>query len=469
MSDTAAWIDAFWDDHIVPTITDYIRIPNKSPAFDPDWEANGHMERVLQMALAWVEEHALPGQTVTVGRLPGRTPLILVDVPGQGEGSVLMYGHLDKQPEFVGWREGLGPWEPVMSDDGKLYGRGGADDGYALFASYAALHALQRRGTPHARAVILIEFCEESGSGDLDAYFEHFADVIGTPDLVVALDSGAGNYEQLWSTTSLRGMASGILRVDVLDEGVHSGDASGIVPDSFRVARRLLDRIEDAATGEVTVPACHVDIPSDRVEQAGRAADFLGDAVWQRFPWAGPTKPISTDRVTAILARTWRPSVTVTGADGLPATGSAGNVLRTHTSLKLSVRLPPTCDSEPALAAIAAALEGDAPHDAKVTFQRHDTANGWEAPALAPWLASALDAVSERWYGKPAVHMGEGGTIPFMGMLSDAFPDAQFVITGVLGPNSNAHGPNEFLHVPYAKKLTGCVADLLALHAEHLA
>jgi acetylornithine deacetylase/succinyl-diaminopimelate desuccinylase-like protein len=466
VSETAAWIDAFWDDHIVPTLCDYIRIPNKSPAFDPDWAEHGHMERVLQLALAWIEEHALPGQEVVVGRLPGRTPLILVDVPGDGDGTVLMYGHLDKQPEFVGWREGLGPWEPVLTDEGKLYGRGGADDGYALFASYAALHALQRRGTPHARTVILIEFCEESGSGDLAAYFEHFSEVIGTPDLVVALDSGAGNYDQLWSTTSLRGMASGVLRVDVLTEGVHSGDASGIVPDSFRVARRLLDRIEDAETGAVTIPACHVDVPAARVEQAGRAADFLGDAVWKRFPWAGGTRPLTTDRTEAILNRTWRPTITVTGADGLPASGSAGNVLRTHTALKLSVRLPPTCDSGPALKAIAAALEGDAPHGAKVTFQRADTANGWEAPALAPWLADALDVVSERWYGKPAVHMGEGGTIPFMGMLTDAFPDAQFVITGVLGPNSNAHGPNEFLHVPYAKKLTGCVADLLALHRE---
>lgn len=469
MSDTAAWIDAFWDDHIVPTITDYIRIPNKSPAFDPDWEANGHMERVLQLALAWIEEHALPGQKVTVGRLPGRTPLILVEVPGTAEGTVLMYGHLDKQPEFVGWNEGLGPWTPVMDDEGKLYGRGGADDGYALFASYCALHALKRRGTPHARTVILIEFDEESGSTDLMPYFNHYADVIGTPDLVVALDSGAGNYDQLWSTTSLRGMASGVLRVDVLREGVHSGDASGIVPDSFRIARRLLDRVEDPDTGEVTLPEFHVDIPASRVEQAGRAADFLGDAVWQRFPWAGSTQPNSTDRVTAILARTWKPTITITGADGLPETVSAGNVLRTYTSLKLSVRTPPTCDSEAALKALVAALTEDAPNDAQVTLDRADTANGWEAPELASWLASALDVVSERWYGKPAVHMGEGGTIPFMGMLTDAFPQAQFVITGVLGPNSNAHGPNEFLHVPYAKKLTGCVADLIALHAEHTA
>ena len=465
MSDTAAWIDAFWDDHIVPTLCEYIRIPNKSPAFDPDWEANGHMERVLQLALAWIEAHALPGQVVTVGRLEGRTPLIMVEVPGDGPGSVLMYGHLDKQPEFVGWREDLGPWEPVL-EDSKLYGRGGADDGYALFSSYAALHALKRRGTPHARAVILIEFCEESGSGDLAAYFDAYSEAIGTPDLVVALDSGAGNYDQLWSTTSLRGMASGVLRVDVLTEGVHSGDASGVVPDSFRVARRLLDRVEDPDTGEVTLAEFHVDIPDARVEQAGRAGDFLGDAVWQRFPWAGTTGPTSTDRVAAILARTWRPSLTVTGADGLPETRSAGNVLRTFTSLKLSVRVPPTCDSAAALDALSAALLQDAPHHAQVSFSGGDTADGWEAPALAPWLADALDVVSERWYGKPAAHMGEGGTIPFMGMLTDAFPDAQFVITGVLGPGSNAHGPNEFLHVPYAKKLCGCVADLLALHAE---
>lgn len=460
---TEAFIDAFWDAEIVPTIADYIRIPNKSPAFDPDWEANGHMEAVLQMALAWSKKHAIEGMSVEVGRLAGRTPLILIEVPGTADGCVLMYGHLDKQPEFVGWHEGLGPWEPVMRD-GKLYGRGGADDGYALFASLCALEALRRRGTPHARTVILVEFCEESGSPDLPAYFEHYGDRIGTPDLVVALDSGAGNYDQLWSTTSLRGMASGTLRVDVLTEGVHSGDASGIVPDSFRVARRLLDRVEDPDTGEIKLPEFHVDIPEARVAQAGRAAAFLADRVWQRFPWAGATQPNSTDQVTAILARTWRPTLTVTGADGLPATGSAGNVLRTHTALKLSMRLPPTCEPKAALAALQAALTHSPPNGAEVTFDCGDAAAGWEAPALADWLGEALDVVSSRWYGEPAAHMGEGGTIPFMGMLSDAFPQAQFVITGVLGPNSNAHGPNEFLHVPYAKKLTGCVADLLALH-----
>ncbi len=460
---TEAFVDAFWDAEIVPTNADYIRIPAKTPAFDADREANGHLEAVLQMALAWSEKHAIEGMSIEVGRLPGRTPLILIEVPGTADGCVLMYGHLDKQPEFVGWHEGLGPWEPVMRE-GKLYGRGGADDGYALFASLCALEALRRRGTPHARTVILVEFCEESGSPDLAAYFEHYADRIGTPDLVVALDSGAGNYDQLWSTTSLRGMASGTLRVDVLREGVHSGDASGIVPDSFRVARRLLDRVEDPDTGEVTLPEFHVDIPEARVEQAGRAADFLGDGVWQRFPWAGSTQPNSKDRVTAILARTWRPTLTITGAEGLPDAAAAGNVLRTHTTLKLSLRLPPTCASKPALEALRTALTQDPPHGAQVTFEGDEPANGWEAPALAPWLAAGLDEVSSRWYGEPAAHMGEGGTIPFMGMLTDAFPQAQFVITGVLGPNSNAHGPNEFLHVPYAKKLTGCVADLLALH-----
>ncbi len=459
-----ASLSTFWDDHIVPTLEDYIRIPNKSPAFDSDWEAAGHMDAVLELALAWLEQHPVPGSRVHVGRAPGRTPLILVDCPGDAPGTVLMYGHLDKQPEMEGWDEGKGPWTPVLEGD-KLYGRGGADDGYALFASVAALRALHEQGVPRSRVVLVIEFSEESGSPDLPHWMSHFAAEIGDVDLVVCLDSGAGSYETLWSTTSLRGMMAGTLRVDVISEGVHSGDASGIVPGTVRVLRQLLDRIEDGATGRIVIDDLHVEIPPSRIAQAERVGAQLGDDIAGKYPFHEGAGPVPGTPSELILNRTWRPQLAITGADGLPSVRDGGNVMRPYTTLKLSFRLPPTLDADVARRAVAKVFDVPPPYGAKVTVDLSDAAAGWNAPDLAPWLEEALDDVSNTFFGQPALHMGEGGTIPFMGMLHAQFPAAQFVITGVLGPKSNAHGPNEFLHVGYAKKLTACVAALLQRHA----
>ncbi len=383
---------------------------------------------------------------------------------GASGDTVLLYGHLDKQPEMTGWREGLGPWQPVLEGD-KLYGRGGADDGYAIFASLTALAALDRDGAPHARAVVLIEACEESGSFDLPAYIEHLGPRIGELSLVVCLDSGCANYDQLWSTTSLRGLVVGTLDVSLLSEGVHSGDGSGVVASSFRVVRQLLERLEDADTGRIKLDALHVPIPAERAAQARRAAEVLGAEVWQKFPLQPGVEPVLADDAELILNRTWRPALSVTGADGLPALANAGNVLRPFTRFKLSLRVPPRLDAARAAAQVKALLENDPPYGAKVSFASGGGSNGWDAPPLAPWLAAALEAASQRYFGKPAMYLGEGGSIPFMSILGERFPKAQFCITGVLGPGSNAHGPNEFLHLPTARRLTLCVADVLSAHA----
>ena len=462
---TQSFVDGFWDDEILPTIQDYIRVPNVSPLFDADWEKHGHMEKALKLVKGWVEAHKPEGSAVHVGRLPNRTPLLLLEVPGKTEQTVLMYGHLDKQPEMTGWREGLGPWEPVIEGE-KLYGRGGADDGYAIFASVCALRALRDQNVNHARVVVLIEFSEESGSPDLPPYVGHFEELLGQPELVVCLDSGAGNYEQFWSTTSLRGLVGGTLKVEVLQEGVHSGDASGIVPSSFRLLRQLLDRLEDAATGKIRPDALRVSIPKQRLEQARRVASVLKDEVYSKFPWVEGMRPVDVDPVELILNRTWQPQLEITGQDGIPTLKNAGNVLRPFTTLNLSLRLPPTLSTAKAQAVVKELLEKDPPYGAKVAVDFHQPAQGWNAPELAPWLDEAINEASETFFGKPALYMGEGGSIPFMGMLGEKFPKAQFAITGVLGPKSNAHGPNEFLHVDYAKKLTGCVARILEKHLE---
>jgi acetylornithine deacetylase/succinyl-diaminopimelate desuccinylase-like protein len=376
---------------------------------------------------------------------------------------VLLYGHLDKQPEMTGWDADLGPWVPVIKGD-KLYGRGGADDGYAIFGSLAAIQALQQQGVPHARCVVLIEACEESGSYDLPAYVDHLADRIGKPSLVVCLDSGCGNYEQLWCTTSLRGLAGGNFTVKVLEEGVHSGDASGIVPSSFRLLRQLLSRLEDEQTGRILPEGLQVDIPADRLAQAQEAARVLDTAVFDKFPFLPGMTPMADDLAQLVLNRTWRPALSVTGVDGMPPLSSAGNVLRPYTSVKLSLRLPPTLEGKQAGQLLKDLLEKDPPNGAQVSLELEKASTGWNAPTMSPWLEKAIDASSREFFGKPAMYMGEGGTIPFMGMLGEKFPGAQFMITGVLGPHSNAHGPNEFLHIPMGKKVTACVARVIAEH-----
>jgi acetylornithine deacetylase/succinyl-diaminopimelate desuccinylase-like protein len=458
-------IEACWDGEIVPALIEYIRIPNKSPAFDPGWAEHGHMDAAVALFERWARAR-LPlfaGAALEVVRLPGRTPVIVIEVPGAGGETVLLYGHLDKQPEMAGWMAGYGPWTPRL-DGERLYGRGGADDGYAMFGALAALAALREQGIPHARAVILIEAGEESGSPDLPFYVDHLADRIGRPALVVCLDSGCGNYDQLWLTTSLRGMASGTLGIRVLEEGVHSGHASGVVPSSFRILRRLLSRLEDEATGAIRPSEFHARIPPERIAQAREAAEILGEGVFSEYPFAPGVKPTGDDPAELVLNRTWRPQLAVTGIAGLPAPLDAGNVLLPFTEAKLSLRLPPTVDGEGAGAALAKLLERDPPYGAQVAFTVGSNATGWNAPALAPWLAASLAEASQAAFGRPPAYMGEGGTIPFMAMLGEKFPLAQFVVTGVLGPHANAHGPNEFLHIPTAKRISLVIARILADH-----
>lgn len=470
-----------WDDDIVHRLEDYIRIPAKSPMFDADWEKNGFIDTVVWDAATWVMAQKVDGLTLEVIRLEGRTPVLFFEVAASsGSGAanadqaassqtVLMYGHLDKQPEFTGWRSDLGPWTPKY-EDGKLYGRGGADDGYAIYASIAAIQALKSQNMPHPRIVGLIETCEESGSYDLLPYIDALGTRLGDVALVICLDSGAGNYDQLWLTSSLRGMASGVLKVEILTEGVHSGDASGLVPSSFRIMRQVLDRLEDSATGRLLPASFHCEVPADRMVQARATAAILGDELYKRFPWAhydcgGATQfalPTTTDPVQALLNRTWAPTLSVTGAEGFPDFKNAGNVLRPYTAFKLSLRLPPLIDAAVAVQQLKTLLQDNAPYQARVTFEGEGSATGWNAPSTAPWFEQALHGASQDYFGAPCGYIGQGGTIPLMSMLSKGFPKAQMMVCGVLGPKSNAHGPNEFLHVPYAKKLTAAVAQVIS-------
>ena len=454
------YINSFWDNNILPALIDYIKIPNKSPSFDPDWEKGGHMDKVLNLAKTWSKKHMPENSELIIKKTEGRTPIILIDIPGEKPGNVLMYGHLDKQPEMGGWNKDLGPWKPVIKNN-KLYGRGGADDGYALFASLCAVRGLKKQGVSTPRILILIEFSEESGSPDLPHYMNLCSETIGSPDLVICLDSGAGDYKRFWTTTSLRGLIGFSMRVDVLTEGVHSGGASGHVPSSFRIARHLLSRIEDEKTGNILLKELKTDIPDYRIKESEKLVSILGSEVVDEFPWIKNMKPSTMDNIDGVLRRTWKPALSIIGADGLPPSENAGNVLRPFTTLKLSLRIPPLVDPAKAQKKLENILTKNPPYGAKIVLDFEKSASGWNAPETAPWLERSMKNASEKYFNEPSCSIGEGGTIPFMYMLGEQFPRAQFVITGVLGPGSNAHGPNEFLHIPFAKKLTACIASIL--------
>lgn len=457
------FVEHVWAESIVPTLQQYIAIPNLSPAFDAEWERHGYMDAAVDLIANWIAAQALPNLKLEVLRLSGCTPLICVEVPGGSCETVLLYGHLDKQPPMDGWQPGFGPWTPVLTD-GRLYGRGAADDGYAVFAAITAIAALQRSRLPHPRCVVLIEACEESGSADLPRYIDLLQDRLGQPSLVVCLDSGCGDYERLWITSSLRGLINATLTVRTLTEGVHSGAASGVVPSTFRVVRQLLSRLEDAPTGAIVPPDLYAEIPAVRLRQICEAAAITGAALHEGFPFSGCTRAVTADPVEMLLNRSWRPQLEITGAGGLPPLDAAGNVLRPWTAVKLSLRLPPTLDTSAAAAFLRHLLADDPPYDADVTVACADVASGWNAPIFPRWLERAAEQASRECFGNPPAYMGEGGTIPFMALLGRKFPHAQFLITGVLGPRSNAHGPNEFLDIATGQRVTACVARVLYEH-----
>ncbi len=450
-----------------PVLEDYIRIPAKSPNFDPDWQANGYIADAVELVRKWCGDHCPESAEVLVHEIDGLTPVVIVDIPATAgspnEETVLLYGHLDKQPEMTGWRDGLGPWEPVLEGD-RLYGRGGADDGYSAFAAMAAIDAVRTAGGHHQRCIVLIEASEESGSPDLPAHLDALRERLGEISLVVCLDSAGPDYDAMWMTTSLRGLIQAELRVDVVNRGLHSGIAGGIAPSSVRILRQLLDRIEDPATGRILIDAFHVEVPEGRLTEA-RDAAAAGVDPRDDVAFAGTTCADAETAEAALLATCWQPAMATIGIDGVPALGDAGNVLRPHTTLGLSFRLPPTCDPDSAIAALTDTVTANPPSGAEVTLTIKESAPGWNAPPTAAWLQAAADHASTTHFGRPTGAWGIGGSIPFMAMLGDAYPKAQFMITGVLGPEANAHGPNEFLHLPTGRRVSACVAHVLNAHA----
>lgn len=468
VSTTKQFIDSFWDKEILPALSEFISIPCKTPTLDSNWQQNGYLQQAAQLAERWIKAQNVAGVTVQILQASNRTPFVFADIPGTDKSNktIMFYGHLDKMPETEGWNEGLGAWKPVIEND-CLYGRGAVDDGYAAFAPIAAIKALQTQGVPHARCVMLLEASEECGSIDFDYYLKELESRIGIPDAIICIDAGGDNYEQLWCTTSLRGVISGNLRVEISTKGMHSGSTSGIIPSTFRIARQLLSRIEDEKTGEILIKDFYTNIPQERMQQVEELAKILGDKVYKEMPFLPGAQPVTTNIKELLLNKTWRPTLSVIGAEGLPLPKDAGNVLRPMTALQLSLRIPPQVDPAKLAAKVKETLEKDPPYGAKVTFTPGAWFFGWNAPQTASWLEQALTEASKNYFGDKPAYVGEGGSIGIIQMLGEKYPQAQFMVSGVSGPDSCAHGPNELLNIPAAKKFTCCVADVLAKHSAH--
>lgn len=453
-------IEEAWRGDALEALADFVRLPALSPDFDAQWEQNGVLLRALEDAARWGKTH-FPDGIFEILSHPGVTPVLWVAIPGTRPGRpALFYGHFDKQPEAGTWSEGLAPFEPVLRD-GRLYGRGTADDGYSFYAALTAARAMDEAGRTRPRIMGIFETREESGSGDLPHYLPEIAARTGRPSVLTVLDLGVQDKTRLWRTQSLRGVVTFTLRVDVLESGVHSGVTSGIVPSSFAVMRTLLDRLEDPATGQVKVRSMHVPEPVRHMPALRRLAELSGDALWRRFPWAGDTEPRSFDPLELLLKNGWQPTLSILGAEGLPPVREAGALLRASTTLKLSFRIPPGADAEAAAREAVELVTTNVPSKARVTVSNLHAESGFEAPAGADWLDAAWARASEELFGASAEELFDGATIGILPKFVDAFGPCPFLCTGVLGTEDNAHAPDESVSLTYLTKLTCAVAAML--------
>ena len=453
-------IEEAWQGDALEALAEFVRLPAKSPDFDPDWEQNGVLLRALEDAARWAKVR-FPEGTFEILSAPGVTPVLWVDIPGTPPGRpALFYGHFDKQPEAGEWSEGLAPFEPVLRD-GRLYGRGTADDGYSFYAALTAARAMDEAGRKRPRIMGVFETREESGSGDLPHYLPELSKRAGRPSVLTVLDLGIQDKTRLWRTQSLRGVVTFTLKVEVLASGVHSGVTSGIVPSSFAVMRTLLDRLEDPATGRVKVASMHVPEPTRHMPALRRLAELSGEDLWKRFPWAGETEPRSFDPLELLLKNGWQPTLSILGAEGLPPVKEAGALIRPSTTLKLSFRIPPGVDAQKAAEDAVALVTTNVPSKAKVTVANLHAEPGFEAPAGAEWLDAAWSKASEELFRETAEDVFDGATIGILPKFVKAFGPCPFLCTGVLGTEDNAHAPDESVSLEYLTKLTCAVASVL--------
>lgn len=456
-------INEFWDQHGIPGLMDFIRIPSKSTDFDPNWESNGFLKQACESAALWLKG-IIPDARCELLTETGRTPCLFVEIPPtkgyENSAAMAFYGHFDKLPETGEWQEGLGAWTPVLKNN-CLYGRGSADDGYSFYLMGVCVAALKTLNHAHPRIIGIFETQEESGSKDLPYYLNLIHDRLGSVNAFFILDNSCSDYERLWTVSSLRGVIKGTLKVKVLSHGVHSGAYSGIVPDAYGIAQHLLSRVYDPLTSEVKIPSCLAKIPDTCQQQLQNVGNILGDQIWNRAPLLPGVSPISTQPDELLLQNTWKPALTITGISGIPVPENAGNIIHGDVALTLSMRVPPLIDLKQAVNDLNQLLTTDIPFGCEVSLTSISAEPGWASFHTDSKIQELLSKASECHFGKPLATTGQGGSIPIVNEFEKHLPNTALVVTGALGTDSNAHAPNEFLNMNYAKKLTAVIAQVI--------
>ncbi|CAD8186262.1 unnamed protein product [Paramecium pentaurelia] len=445
---TIQFIEYFTRDQILPSLADFVRIPNLSPQFDPQWQDNGLLDKASNHIVSWIEQQKIPNCKVEMLSIQGAPKAIHVSIKAQNPITVFYYGHYDKQPHFPGWRDGFGPTIPVIEGH-RMFGRGVADDGYAPYAAIAALQTLLSQGLEHPTIEMLFEGEEESGSNFLMQYFDLLE--LKRVDIMVALDSGSGDYERLWLTSSLRGSMKIDLCVKVLESPINTDDG-GNVPQALNIIRVLLNRLEDPVTGQVH-KSLQTIIPADRYEECLQSADLV------QIEFSRQCDKMESCRVKQYINRNWKPAVSYIGQDGFPSTRKMIDQIIPELIIRLSIRLPPNKCAKEAANFVKQLLEKDPPFNANVTANIIAAGSGLNLKSFSPKLKDILNTASKLFFnGNESRVFHEGASIPFLNQLNQRSPQAEFLVLGVLGPDSNAHGANEMLDLNYMKGLIGCLA-----------
>ena len=447
----------------LPWTKKFVAVPNTSKAFDPEWETNGRLETACQLCIEYAQAIQIEGIELEMHKDPGVSPLLLGRVaPSKQVGSIriVTYGHLDKQPyHSEEWEEGLHPTTPVEKN-GYLYGRGAVDDGYNFFTVLAVLKAFQELRIPHDEFLLFYECNEESGCTDIAHYLNKLKEQIGAPDVMFCLDEGSVSNQMFSLSTSLRGALNFSLKVSVLEKSMHSGVASGIVPSSFRIARELLERIESGKTGEM-VPELQVPVPEQKLKEASANAKLNGSGIHTSLCMCKGVQPVTLNLEELYLNNVWKAQMEVIGQGGIPSLAQAGNVLRDHTELLVSLRTPPTLSCTAAFDTIKNILTSQVPYNAKVEVEMESFGDGWFSGHLSAALISTVDKHSMEVFGNPALLYGSGCTIPFIHLIQQQLPKTLLLVTGADLPDSGIHGPNERLDIEFLVRFAKTFACIL--------
>eukprot|EP01134_Creolimax_fragrantissima_P007648 CFRG7648T1 len=460
---TQAFVDKHFQEKFVDTLSGFIKIPNCTPAFDADYLTNGHIQTAIKYILDFTDSLKIPGLTHSVYDDESRPPMVCIVYPGEVKQNVMIYGHLDKQPFMEGrWSEGLDALTPVIRDN-KLYGRGSADDGYSVLAALLSIQAAREQGVPLPRICILLETEEESGSENLLYLMEQaqVKEALGKPDICICLDSETADYDKIWVTSSLRGLAACNLKIEVMESGQHSGLAGGIVPETFTIARQLLDRLEDSTTG-VVVDEFNSQPDDKKRNEAKEVAEYHGSSLFTNFKLLEGVSAMSEhDLAQMYLQNVWYASLSVTGGCGLPDVSDAGNVLRPWTQLRVGIRLPPNVNGHDAAKKLEEVLTKDPPYGCKISVTGLQGGNGFCTKPFPIYLNDSIRDASMAFFGQAHSSFGIGGSIPFLSELGQKYPEAQIIPMGAMGPDCNAHNPDESIDLPYAKKFVCFLSHLL--------